>query len=269
MPLAEKLMILVMAPFIAYLHMLQFVCLHVCCTIYAGIVGASAGVPLFAMKVLGDDGLGNTSWLIDGLNWMVQNGTANKIKVISISLVAAGDPASSDFQHWHNLICNLTKALSDLGIAVVAAAGNNNESVTGYLPAACPTVLAVASVDQGVPSNFSNWLPATATQDEKATFIAAPGEAIMSTAPFVTVPSGYSTASGTSFAAPHVAAVVANCIMSGQCNSTMTGLQKIAKVQEAAKERLDKANSGNPWKGVDMTGQDASRYYGLMLWSKF
>jgi hypothetical protein len=55
---AEKLMILVMAPFIACLHMLQVVCLHVCCTIYAGIVGASAGVPLFAMKVLGDNGQG-------------------------------------------------------------------------------------------------------------------------------------------------------------------------------------------------------------------
>eukprot|EP00775_Hariotina_reticulata_P012040 gene12040-12183_t len=239
----------------------------------SGIAGISSGVPLFALKVVRDDGAGYTSWLLAGLNWMIQNGTANKIKVVNISLVVSVDPASSDFQNLRNLICTLTQTLSDLGIVVVAAAGNvggGGASVAGFLPAACPTVLAVASIDDvGVPSSFSNWLPSTATQDDKATFIAAPGEMIYSTAPVARVPTGYAPSSGTSFAAPHAAAVAANCIMSGECTSRMTGLQKIAKVQEAAQQRLLLATGSNPWKGVDMTGQDASHYYGLMLWSRF
>jgi len=201
---------------------------------------------VFALKVLGDAGGGKCSSLVAGLNWMVRNGTANKIKIINISLA---------------------------GIVVVAAAGNvggGGASVAGFLPAACPTVLAVASTDNvGEPSSFSNWLPVTATEDDKATLIAAPGESIYSTVPLSLVPTGYAPVSGTSFAAPHAAAVAANCIMSGECSSSMTGLQKIAKVQEAAQQRLSLATDSNPWKGVDMTGQDASHYYGMMLWSGF
>jgi len=77
--------------------------------------------------------------------------------------------------------------------------------------------------------------------------------------------------SGTSFAAPHAAAIAANCIMARQCTSEMTGVEKFAKVQQAALERMQLANTNNAWswKPVNMTTVDFKRYYGLKIWSKF
>jgi len=45
------------------------------------------------------------------------------------------------------------------------------------------------------------------------------------------------TLSGTSMAAPHVTAVVANCIMSGFCASGISGVEKFMLVHQASRER--------------------------------
>lgn len=54
---------------------------------------------------------------------------------------------------------------------------------TGYLPAACPTVIAVTSMDPaaGSASSFSNFLAEPASAAEKGSVMAAPGNAINST----------------------------------------------------------------------------------------
>jgi subtilisin family serine protease len=82
------------------------------------------------------------------------------------------------------------------GCILVAASGNNGEE-TRYWPAANPAVIAVGAVGQdGRPARFS-------TRGEHVA-LCAPGEAVLTAAL-----DGYQFATGTSFAAPFVAAAAA------------------------------------------------------------
>ena len=84
------------------------------------------------------------------------------------------------------------------GVVSVASVGNNADRVLMY-PAALATVIGVASTnDADTLSLFSNYGPDTA-------WIAAPGEAIVTTYPFGT----YAAAWGTSFSAPFAAGAAA------------------------------------------------------------
>jgi len=77
------------------------------------------------------------------------------------------------------------------GIVAVASTGNNGQRINVY-PAALSNVIGVASsTDWDTLSNFSNYGPSVA-------WIAAPGEAIVSTYPF----GSYAAAWGTSFSTP-------------------------------------------------------------------
>lgn len=114
------------------------------------------------------------------------------------------------------------------GAVVVAAAGNSY--LTGnqvQYPAASPNVLAVASVDRtGNPSGFSNTGPHID--------IAAPGEAVLAALPGA----GYNEESGTSFAAPHVAAAAALVL---SANPGLSAAEASAVVQMTAADDI----SGN------------------------
>ena len=84
------------------------------------------------------------------------------------------------------------------GIVAVASTGNNGQRVNVY-PAALSNVIGVASsTDWDTLSNFSNYGPNVA-------WIAAPGEAIVSTYPF----GSYAAAWGTSFSTPFAAGTAA------------------------------------------------------------
>jgi subtilisin family serine protease len=84
------------------------------------------------------------------------------------------------------------------GIVAVASTGNNGQRINVY-PAALSNVIGVASTtDWDTLSNFSNYGPTVA-------WIAAPGEAIISTYPF----GSYAAAWGTSFSTPFAAGTAA------------------------------------------------------------
>jgi subtilisin family serine protease len=84
------------------------------------------------------------------------------------------------------------------GVVAVASTGNDGQRVNKY-PAALSTVIGVASTtDWDTLSYFSNYGPSTA-------WIAAPGEAIVSTYPF----GSYAAAWGTSFSTPFAAGTAA------------------------------------------------------------
>jgi subtilisin family serine protease len=242
-----------------------------------GVVGVSAGVFVYSLQVLRDNNTGFTSWLIAALNWVLANGATANIKVINLSLGVNSNPGPEgndrDFQDMKNTICGLTQALSDSGIVVTVAAGNEGADLSQRLPAGCPSVMTVTALESdGVtPAQFSNWLPATTSTAEKGHVVAAPGQLIFSTTSRSRIVSGYATMSGTSFAAPHAAAVAANCIIAQQCTADMTGVEKFAKIQQAALERVQLAisNMAWDWKAIDMTDVPLDRYYGLKIWSKF
>lgn len=127
-----------------------------------GVVGVAPQADLLIAKVLDNTGNGNTSWLISGIEWAVNNNA----KVISMSL---GGP---DYSSALETACDNALAA---GTLLVAAAGNDNVSTPLY-PAALPSVISVAAIDQDKnKASFSNFGPTIA--------LAAPGVNVYSTVP--------------------------------------------------------------------------------------
>lgn len=146
--------------------------------------GAGAGAELYVADIYGRaaDG-GSALALVRALAWMAEM----KAPVINVSLVGPANPA----------VGAAVEALARRGILVVAAAGNDGPAAPPLYPAAYPGVVAVTAVDAR-----SRVLP-EAGRGPHLSF-AAPG-ADMAAAGV----GGYVTVRGTSFAAPLVAARLA------------------------------------------------------------
>lgn len=71
-------------------------------------------------------------------------------------------------------------------------------------------------------------------------------------------------------AAPHIAAIAANCLMAGACPMSGSGMDTLATVQAAAQERLT-FTTGAPSYGFagDATSTDNGKYFGLLAWAKW
>lgn len=145
-----------------------------------GVVGAGPLIDLYAIKVLGANGSGFLSDVIEGIQWAI----ANNMLVINMSL------GGSDVQSMHDAVI----AAKNAGIVVVAAAGNNVPGGSVIFPAAYPEVIAVSATDQN--NVIASWSSRGPEVD-----LAAPGVSIYSTYKLT----GYAIGSGTSMAAPHVA----------------------------------------------------------------
>jgi serine protease len=127
-----------------------------------GVVGVAPQADLLIAKVMNNTGTGQTSWLISGIEWAVNNNA----KVISMSL------GSYDDSNALKTACANSLAA---GALLVAAAGNDNTNTPLY-PAAFDSVISVAAIDQSKnKASFSNYGP---TID-----LAAPGVSVYSTVP--------------------------------------------------------------------------------------
>ncbi|MDO8579027.1 MAG: S8 family peptidase [Dehalococcoidales bacterium] len=153
-----------------------------------GVVGVAPGASLYAVKVLDRRGSGYVSWIINGIDWAIDNG----IRVINMSL-----GTTSDSQSLH-VACDLAK---EAGIVIVAAAGNSGDTDQDddvNYPARYSSVIAVAATDK-------NDVRAYWSSDGAEVAVAAPGVNINSTYKG----GGYAVLSGTSMASPHVAGTAA------------------------------------------------------------
>ncbi len=148
-----------------------------------GVVGVGPAIDLYAIKVLDSRGSGYLSDIIEGIQWAIEK----KMQVINMSL-----GTSSHVQSFRDAVIAAKKA----GIVVVAAAGNNGGAV--IYPAAYPEAIAVSATDQN--NVIASWSSRGPEVD-----LSAPGVSIYSTYKGT----GYTTLSGTSMAAPHVAGAVA------------------------------------------------------------
>ncbi|WP_102127023.1 S8 family serine peptidase [Deinococcus planocerae] len=134
-----------------------------------GVGGVASGVNLYMARVLGDDGSGASSGIINGVNWCAaqlksQGGTEDKV-VVSLSL--GGGRASKTEQRAY------TSAYSK-GVLIIAATGNDGAAVS--YPAAYDNVVGVGAIDDaGAKADFSNFGPQVD--------LAGPGVHVLSSVP--------------------------------------------------------------------------------------
>jgi thermitase len=155
-----------------------------------GIAGLCWSVKIVAVRVLDANGHGTWSQEIAGIDYAISAGA----KVINASF---GGPTGSE------LVREAIQRAKSKGILLVAAAGNDGVSAdaTPAFPAAYPdsNILSVAATNsKDKLASFSNY-------GAKTVDLAAPGDHIASTAWH----SEYAYMSGTSMAAPYVAAAAA------------------------------------------------------------
>lgn len=148
------------------------------------VVGAAPGAPLTGVKVLGCGGVGSTSGVIKGVDWV----TANALKP-AIANMSLGGGASDSLD-----LAVIESA--DSGVFYSVAAGNYETDACGSSPARAGThggVATVAATDQNdQEASWSNFGPCVD--------LWAPGVSILSTKKG----GGTTTMSGTSMVAPHV-----------------------------------------------------------------
>ena len=157
-----------------------------------GTVGVAHEATLLPVKILNDRGYGTLDSIVRGLNYvksLVLRGYP--IKVLNASWGGGG---------YSEVLDSLFKELNDLGVLIVAAAGNSGLSndENPFYPANYSASLSVASIDpSGHLSYFSNY--------GRTVAVAAPGFDILSTLPN----NQFGFLSGTSMAAPFVSAAAA------------------------------------------------------------
>jgi subtilisin family serine protease len=165
------------------------------------VVGVAPGVPIYAVKVLDDNGSGYTSAIIAGIDHVAQN--ADTIHVANMSL------GGSFSQSLNDAVAGAVEA----GVVFVVAAGNDNQDAGLHSPASEPSAITVSALadSDGYPGG-TGAATSYGPDDSLASFsnygslvdICAPGVDILST-----LPGGYGFGSGTSMATPHVAGAAA------------------------------------------------------------
>jgi serine protease len=125
-------------------------------------IGVAPGVDLYIAKVLGDDGSGLTSWILNGANWCAAQGA----NILSMSL--GGSLKSKTEEKAYDAIYNSGKL-------IIAAAGNDGTSRLSY-PAGYANVISVAAVDE-------NLAKASFSQYNSDVELAAPGVNTLSSVP--------------------------------------------------------------------------------------
>ena len=164
-------------------------------------VGVAPRANLYAVKVLGDDGRGDTSNIIAGMDWCVRNG----IKVASMSLGGTYTPKIA----YRNAIsrCQLN------GVLVVASAGNSGHTsfpwVGGPANSARENWWSTSAIAVGAVDNSHNLAYFSSRGRQYLPWnpvgCVAPGVSVRSTY----LNNGYAYMDGTSMACPHVAGLAA------------------------------------------------------------
>lgn len=148
-----------------------------------------------------------TSALIAALDWM----SAEKVQVVNMSL--AGPP--------NQVLGQMIDTLTKRGMIVVAAVGNDGPSARPLYPAAFEPVVAVTAIDRR--KNIYRWANQGPQVDFAAWGVSTP----------VALPKGgYGEESGTSFAAPIVAAAIAEQMAKGGGSASAAVQALIAQAED-------------------------------------
>jgi subtilisin family serine protease len=150
-------------------------------TMVAGVLHLVAPTAqILPLKAFGPDGSGNLSDILRAIYYAAQNSA----KIVNMSF---------DLKTPSQELANAVNSAQKQGIVFVASSGNDGQMEMVY-PAGLANVMGVASTNyRDQRSTFSNY-------GYQIVWVAAPGEAVITTYPFGT----YAAAWGTSFSAPMV-----------------------------------------------------------------
>jgi subtilisin family serine protease len=155
-------------------------------TMTAGIVHLVAPqAKIMPLKAFSANGTGYDSNILRAIYYAVKNGA----KVMNMSF---------DYSSYSGELARAIKYANSQGVVSVASAGNNSQRTVVY-PGGLPGVIDVASTSNADnQSSFTNY-------GAPPVWLAAPGEAVVTTYPFSTYAAGW----GTSFSTPFVAGTAA------------------------------------------------------------
>jgi subtilisin family serine protease len=161
-----------------------------------GVVGVAANASIVALRVFDNAGAGTLTRIYSALNHVYKNGKPGDVVNMSLRVDAS------------SMLDDLVKKTAARGIFIAVASGNSHIDCKADSPARviAPNVYVVSNMDSygslHPSSNFGN-----------SVNFSAPGTNIYTT----WKGSGYTTGGGTSYAAPHVAGILA--LTGGKVNS--------------------------------------------------
>nr|WP_246301071.1 S8 family serine peptidase [Microbacterium immunditiarum] len=163
--------------------------------------GVAGGAKLLVGKVLGNDGYGQDSWIIAGMEWAAQNAP-----IVSMSL---GSQEASDGTDL--MAESLNRISEETGALFVVAAGNSAAPETIGSPGAAESALTIGSVDD--PTGYLSWFSSQGPLFRSGALkpdMVGPGNDVVAARSSDSFGDGpYVSMSGTSMATPHVAGAAA------------------------------------------------------------
>ena len=179
-----------------------------------GVTGIDDDLEVYSVRILDENNEAPISRVVAALQWCEENGIDN----INMSF---GTNYDSD------ILREEIKSVADKGILMIAAAGNDKEADQILYPAAYEEVMAVGGVS-------ADMLPADCSVQGAGVELSAPGEYI----PVLAQLGGLTVESGTSMAAPHIAAVAAKL----WGNHTDWSADKIRQCMDVSAKQLADGN---------------------------
>ncbi len=172
--------------------------------------GVAPGADLLVGKVLGDDGFGQDSWIIDGMEWAAAQGA----EVVNLSLGGAPTDGTDPMSRAVDALTASSGALF-----VIAAGNSGPYRAQVSTPAAADAALAVGNVHLDESLEWTSSRGPRLRDHGLKPEITGPGTGIVAARAAGTflgeaVDDNYTALTGTSMAAPHVAGAAA--ILAGQ-----------------------------------------------------
>jgi subtilisin family serine protease len=182
-------------------------------------------VRLIAVRVLDCNGSGTNAQVISGIEWAIGNHAAGQAAVANMSLGGSANSA----------IDTAIRSLSNDGVTVVVAAGNDTADACSYSPSRVAEAITVAASDiNDAMASFSN--------GGTCVDIFGPGVNVLSA--WNTDDTATNTISGTSMASPHVAGVAALYLATNPTASPSAVTTAI--INNSTPNKVTSAGTGSP-----------------------